>query len=534
MKKTAAVLSLAVLSMIATPAPAAPFKKGPEFQVNDYTTSYQDFPRVAMHSSGSFVVVWNDYQQDSSTYDVMGRIFDSSGQPAGPSFQVNTTTLDYQRFPAIAMDSLGNFVVVWDDYGTDGDGYGITGQRFDSAGTKLGGEFVVNSYTTGWQRFPDITMAPSGDFVVAWESYGQDGDYYGVFGRLFDSSGTPLATEFQVNQYTTGDQQYPRVAMNSSGDFIVVWQSYGQDGSYNGIEGRRFDNTAAPLGSEFAVNSYTTYDQLYPVTTMAPDGSFIVAWDSSQEDGSGTGIFMRRFDSDGAPLSGDLQVNTYTTDYQDVPAISSNSSGDFVVVWNSFGQNNPSSYYDVFGQAFLSDGTRAGDEFQVNTYTPDYQWFPSVSVNDSGDFVVAWDSFYQDGSVSGIFGQGFFTPFVPSGGFAVTSPADGSTVDCSDPATIRPTFAWTTGPFDKFKVWVGYDPNFPQGTRIKSGKWKPITSWEPNKKKWKAACKKALIGDPLNPVLFVRVQGKDVDVPSTDSNRLAFTPTIMVKVNFGP
>lgn len=529
MKKIAAVLSLAILATIATSAASTPSRNKGEFQANNYTTNFQNFPRVAMRSSGSFVVVWDDFQYDSTYYDVFGRIYDSSRSPTGPSFQLNTTTLDYQRLPAIAMDSSGNFVVVWDDYGQDGDGYGIVGQRFNKSGKKLGPEFVVNTYTTGWQRIPDIAMAPSGDFVVVWESDAQDGDYYGVFGQLFDSAGTPLAAEFQVNQYTTDEQEYPRVAMNSAGNFIVVWESYGQDGSYNGIEGRRFDNTAAPLGSEFAVNTYTSYDQLYPVTTMASDGSFIVAWDSAQQDGSGAGVFMRRFDSDGAPLSDDLQVNTTTLNYQDLPAISSNSAGDFVVVWNSYGQTGPGGYYDVFGQAFTSNGTAVGAEFQVNTYTTDYQRFPAVSTNECGDFVVVWDSFYQDGDASGVFGQDFYWP-----SFLVTTPPDGSTVDCSDPRTSRPTFSWPAGRFEKFKVFVGNDPSFPKGTMVKSGKWKPITTWMPGKKKWRKACNKALAGDPNNPVLYVRVLGKDGDLPKHAPCKKGSSQTSKVSVDFGP
>ncbi len=40
----------------------------------------------------------------------------------------------------------------------------------------------------------------------------------------------PEGPEFQVNTYTTGDQESPDVAMDGAGNFIVVWQSYGQDG----------------------------------------------------------------------------------------------------------------------------------------------------------------------------------------------------------------------------------------------------------------------------------------------------------------
>ena len=45
--------------------------------------------------------------------------------------------------------------------------------------------------------------------------------------------------EFRVNTYTTGGQSRPSAAMDAGGNFVIVWQSYGQDGSNLGNFGRR-------------------------------------------------------------------------------------------------------------------------------------------------------------------------------------------------------------------------------------------------------------------------------------------------------
>ena len=47
-----------------------------------------------------------------------------------------------------------------------GSGWGVVGQRFDAAGNKLGGEFVVNETTAGSQYQPRSPPCPSGGFVV--------------------------------------------------------------------------------------------------------------------------------------------------------------------------------------------------------------------------------------------------------------------------------------------------------------------------------------------------------------------------------
>ena len=49
-------------------------------------------------------------------------------------------------------------------------------------------------------------------------------------------------------------------------------------------------------------------------------------------------------------------------------------------------------------------------EFQVNSYTANQQYRPAVALEPSGDFVVAWESFGQDGSEGGVFAQRFAVP----------------------------------------------------------------------------------------------------------------------------
>src|SRR5262245_33327189 len=62
-----------------------------------------------------------------------------------------------------------------------------------------GAEFQVNSYTSNSQRLAAVATAADGDFVMVWQSYGQDGYGPGVFARRFTSAGAALASEFQIN-----------------------------------------------------------------------------------------------------------------------------------------------------------------------------------------------------------------------------------------------------------------------------------------------------------------------------------------------
>jgi hypothetical protein len=111
---------------------------GPEFRVNTNTSGLQARPAIATDSAGNFVVVWNS--GTTTDYDVFGQRYASSGVPLGPEFRVNDDTLGSHSAPAVAADSAGNFVVVW-HFG----GVGVVGQRYASSGALLGTQFGVSS-----------------------------------------------------------------------------------------------------------------------------------------------------------------------------------------------------------------------------------------------------------------------------------------------------------------------------------------------------------------------------------------------------
>jgi hypothetical protein len=187
--------------------------------------------------------VWQNFGHDGSATGVFARRFDSTGAGGG-EFQVNLRTLSNQNYPAVSIASGGALRDRLDRLRPGWADLGILARRFTSAGAPIGGEFLVNSYTEGSQQYPTVALDGDGDFVVAWQDYGQDGDLRGVFAQRFDSTGHAVDTEFQVTSYTGNRQAYPAVAADQAGDFVVVWQSYGQDLSQNGVFAQRFDNVA--------------------------------------------------------------------------------------------------------------------------------------------------------------------------------------------------------------------------------------------------------------------------------------------------
>jgi hypothetical protein len=313
---------------------------GPEFRVNTYTTGAQTYPSLASDTAGNFVVVWASDEQDG----VFGQRYDASGGPLGPEFRVNTNPVAYPRWPGVAADSSGNFVVVWSD---DFPGSDVFGQRYASSGSPLGSAFRIN--TTSNAGGPAVAMDPGGNFVVAW-TIGYIPFCCTVAGQRFASTGAPLGPEFRVNTSGTGYPADPDLAVDSSGNFVVVW--YTNDvfsGLAGDIFGQRFASSGVPLGPEFEVAT-SPYDQYLAKVGSDAAGNFVVVWHSELQDGSGNGIFGQRYASGGAPLGTEFRVNTYTTSNQDLPDVATDPLGNFVVVWESEGQDGSGN--GVFGQRY--------------------------------------------------------------------------------------------------------------------------------------------------------------------------------------
>jgi hypothetical protein len=276
-----------------------------------------------MDSLGNFVVVWESYGSngtDSDYNSIQGQLYDSDGDPVGGEFQVNTVTSSRQEDVAVTADGQGNFIVVWESQFVF-----IKGQIYDDSGAAVGGEFRVDS--NGYGSRPAVAADSTGNFTVVWqaeEAGGVDTSRTSIEMQRFDSSGNPLGGQFQVNTYTTEWQEDATIAMDSQGNITIVWESdgsFGTDSDGYSLQAQYFDSSGTPVGGEFQVNTYTYGDQLNPVVRMDGGGSFVVVWDSnvSPTDSSSRSVHGRRY-SAGAEVvfsdgfeSGDTTGWTSTT-----------------------------------------------------------------------------------------------------------------------------------------------------------------------------------------------------------------------------
>jgi hypothetical protein len=166
-----------------------------------------------------------------------------------------------------------------------------------------------------------------------------------------------------VNTYTTGHQATPAIAADGAGNFVVVWQSIdAQDGEDDGIFAQRYDTAGNALGGEFQVNTYTTNSQDDPAVAADGAGNFMVVWRSTayfepSQDGRFSGVFGQQYDSAGMPVGGERRGNAFWRHAEGYPSVAPSGAGDFILTWH--GANHDAYYTDIFGQRFDAAGRQS-------------------------------------------------------------------------------------------------------------------------------------------------------------------------------
>jgi len=426
-----------------------------EFQVNTYTNAGQRYPVNSPLTNGGHVICWYSYSQDGSDYGVFGQIFNEDGSKRGGEFQMNTHTDNYQGQPSVTNLAGSGFVVCWTSRSQDGDGLGIFGQIFNEDGSKNGDEFQINTYTVGSQFQSDVSQLTNGGFIVCWVSPNQIGGK-GIFGQVFNEEGLRRGVEFQINTNET----YSPCVKNAPDGFIVCWDNYQTEGI--DIFCQVFDESGTKKGDEFMVNSYTLNHQSNPSISVLVDGGFVVCWESVGQDGDLDGVYCQIYNGDGTKRGNELQVNTYTNRRQELASVTHLIDGGFIICWASDEQDG--NIAGISSQIFNEDGSKRGPEFQVNDYPHNWQTFPNIGTLSSGGIIVCWNSWNQDGSNFGVYGKYYLNKLVhPLNIFYLKKPTTDKTLHITET-----TFEWTPTsilhtnfPWElEYKLYLGEDESF--------------------------------------------------------------------------
>ncbi|HEY3570082.1 MAG TPA: hypothetical protein VGP73_19275 [Thermoanaerobaculia bacterium] len=340
---------------------------------------------VAMNARGDFAVVWVAPGAQNGQGAVFVRRFAPGGAPVTGEIPIPSEgTSPIQETGVVMMDD-GGFTVLL------AEGLQIVARRYGPDGSFLSGRIVADR--------ADIEFAAAArgghGFILAWTL--RDGALpigSALFVQAFGADGTPATPARRVALVDVGLATHPAVAVGPDGGFVVAWEGSRADPRgpsfvdlYRPLA-QRYDAAGNRLGGRIAVDAEIGAFLVFPRVAVDAAGDFLVVW--SRISGAGLparkeGIYARRFDADGAPLSG---VRKLENGRNEPPLLAIDRAGSFVVGWQAL-QDIPVKLEDIFVQGFTADGDPLRPPLRVNR--PDLAGFgPSLAGDANGNFVVVW------------------------------------------------------------------------------------------------------------------------------------------------
>jgi hypothetical protein len=458
----AAAILVAAPSIDVSGGSPAPIPLGGEFVIHtdacdpSYYYLSRSGPAASGTSAGRFAVAWRAYCAPTvygygSDYVFASR-FGADGRGEGPTLQVaKGGSLGHYGGITVSVGGVtpgpaGGFAIatsIQRRYLSEFDSW-IRATIYDGAGTLLE-TFVANELPWGENSISAVIASDgAGSLALGWYRNESHDEAEGVRARLATALGVPLTSEFRVSAVRPGGQWRPDVAMAPDGRFVVVWQSEDQDGSGLGIFGQLYDASGVPVGDEIPINAWTLGDQRSPAVAMGPDGRFVVAWTS--DDGISSDLVMRRFEADGSPAGDELLIwNPVLVDTAG-PDVTRSADG-FAVTWSAAGGDDN----DAWMRGFDWSGTPTGAPIRLSDLLGN-QTQPGIAAVDEARFVVVWRHLEGPGEIRGRFvgtpirgGLISYWPFDDGAGSPTVADVVGT--NGGELLGMNPVAAWQEGRF---------------------------------------------------------------------------------------
>jgi len=339
------------------------------------------------------VVVWSGNGAQTGQVDdsgVFAQRYDSSGNKVGGEVLVNTTTTGVQSNPVISMADNGDFVVAWSSQSASF-GWDVYARRFSVDGTgqiipkSTGGstnEFLINSATSGNQRFPSVAMENDGAFTIAYRNDAGNR----IDRRHYDAAGTGGSSSAAISLSTAVN---PSAAITDDMRRVIVWYEP------TGIYGQIYNAAGTAVGTKFAIA--TTNVQLattnYPQVAMDASGNFAVLWRHSNLNQ----YLFQRYNASAVAQGTPTEVMADGGFAVQNASLSMNGNGEFVVAWNESTGNRP-----VKVRVFNASGVATRTETVYDNASHTDSKVTSVALDDAGRIAVAWSG-SGPGDADGVF-----------------------------------------------------------------------------------------------------------------------------------
>jgi hypothetical protein len=370
-----------------------------DVQVNDSTGKYQLSPAIATLDNGNVAIVWCNVA--GAFQDVYGQIFAPTGQKIGTNFLVNQFTPYNQRTPAISPIGANRFIVVWVSEqqrsgsldNPDPNFYydplarpsvDIYGRIFQNDDPASGAEFIINNSINVCAN-PSVAGGSDGSYVVAWSQKDYQslhGNSWDVFARVYPPLSAPGPTR-AINTQLYGDQYAPQVRVVGA-NYLILWSSMGQDGSWEGVYGQSVSAAdASRMGPEFRVNSTTLGRQIHPILAADQTGRFLSVWSSYSGGPRDFDLYAQVYVSTNFVASA---ASAYTPPPHEVFVDNGDADSQEIPVLTTPPQSSGSgSVSNLFG---ATQGSYTGLFYESNGVTPASAGYFAATLTSKGTFTA--------------------------------------------------------------------------------------------------------------------------------------------------
>ncbi|MDX1409979.1 MAG: hypothetical protein R3330_17640, partial [Saprospiraceae bacterium] len=299
--------------------------------------------------------------------------------------------------PAIAMDQAGNAMVVWrqTDNGTDE----VMFRRYDAIADAWVPSSSLDSSAYGISE-PDVAMDSSGNALVVWNSQlYENGSYYlQVFARYWSADTESWSVTKQISSDDIEGFFNPRIGFDDSGNAIAVWIREPADSNDpDALVYNRYNTGGGSWGSP--VEAFDIEKDRYEPLDMAVDaqGNAIVVWvnaDDSYLPDAVNSVQASRFDTVTGNWSVPLRLDSYNAPGEaHDPQVIFDVEGNAHVAWWRDRRTEPRIFGQVFANRYDAEtgGWNTSAMRILGARDDDEGRFPALAVNEAGEAVMTFE-----------------------------------------------------------------------------------------------------------------------------------------------
>jgi hypothetical protein len=281
-------------------------------------------PQVAFDASGNAVAVW---EQDDGITNIWSNRY-TAGTGWGTAALIETTG-GYAHKPQVAIDANGNAIVVW--YQNVGYPFHIWSNRYTASTGLWGGAAPIQTDPSGNAIEPQVAINASGNAVVVWQQYDDVGGRYNIWSNRYTAStglwGTPEMIETDDSGWT---YMTPQVAIDADGNAVAVWHQ--SDGTRTNIWSNRYTASTGLWGTAALIETDNAGNANDPQVAVGANGDAMAVW--YQSDGTRTNIWSNRYTASTGLWGTAALIETDNAGNAINSQIAIDASGNALAVWS--------------------------------------------------------------------------------------------------------------------------------------------------------------------------------------------------------